>query len=136
MTPAEQKRVGQHVRDIVCEHLEGIMAEMRRRGVITPEMWEAMVEGALTTLYYVLEHRVLWTEVRPREIRRQRRQSTRPPIVRTGVLCDREGRELCTVSQDATGEYRVLENIGNYLYQVFKAYPVFPKGYEQPERRK
>jgi hypothetical protein len=90
-------------------------------------------EGALTNLYYILERKVLWTDVSLRQIRRQRRRSKQPPIVRTGVLCDREGRKPCTVSQDATGEYHFPENVEDYMRQVFEAYPDRPEDYERPQ---
>ncbi len=111
MTPDEQRLFEQRILAIAQEHPEGIsegaiLAEMRRRGFITPEIWEELAfEGFLTNIYYILERKVLWTEVSPRQIRRQRQRSTRPPIVRTGTLCDRQGRKICTVGQDATGEY-------------------------------
>jgi hypothetical protein len=128
MTPEEQEQFNQHVHDILLEHLEGmtekaIITEMRRRGFITPAMSEEFVfEGFLTNLYYILERKVLWTDVSPHQIQRQRRPSTQPPMVRTGVLCDRDGRQLCTVSQDATGEYHFPENIEDYMREVLDAY--------------
>jgi hypothetical protein len=44
MTPEERERFDQRVRDLLNEHPEGmtldaIVAEMRRRGFITPAMW-------------------------------------------------------------------------------------------------
>jgi len=141
MSPEERERFDQRVQDILREHPEGmteaaILAEMKRQGFITPEMWEEFVEeGFLTNLYYILERKVLWTDVSPRQIRRQRRRSTQPPIVRTGVLCDREGRKLCTVSQDAAGEYYFPENFGDYIRQMFEAYPGWPESYQRPQGR-
>jgi hypothetical protein len=85
-------------------------------------MWEEMAfEGALTNLYYILERKVFRTELSPRQIQRQCRRSARPPIVRTGVLCDREGRKLCAVSQDAAGEYYFPGNVEDYVRQMFEA---------------
>jgi hypothetical protein len=138
MTPDEEHCFGQHVYNILREHPEGmteaaIVAEMKRRGFITPKMYEEFVkEGFLTNIYYILERKVLWTEVSPRQIRRQRRQSTQPPIVRTGVLCDREGRTLCTVSQDAAGEYHLPRNVEDYMREVLEAYPDWPEDYVRP----
>jgi hypothetical protein len=112
-----------------------IMTEMRR-GFITPEVWEEMAwESLLTNLYYILERKVLWTELSPRQIQRQRRRSMRPVIVRTGVLCDRDGRQLCTVSQDATGEYHFPENIEDYMRGVLDAYLGYPEDYKRPQDR-
>ena len=139
MTPDEQESFVQHVHEILREHPEGIsegaiVAEMRRRGFITPAMWEDMAkEGFLTNIYYILERKVLWTDVSPRQIRRQRQRSKEPPIVRTGVLCNRQGRKLCTVSQDATGEYYFPENIRDYMCEVLDEYLGYPKDYKQPQ---
>lgn len=142
MTPEEQEQFGQHAREILNEHPEGmteaeIVAEMRRRGFITPKMWEEFAFDAfLTNIYYIFERKVLWTEVSPRQIRRQRQRSTRPPIVRTGILCDRQGRKICTVGQDATGEYYWPNEYMDVMRRAMDEYFMAnPADYVQPEHR-
>jgi hypothetical protein len=135
MTPEDRELFNQRVHAILAEHPEGmteaaIVREMERRGFITPAMRdEWALEEGLRRIYYIVQRKALWTEVSPRQIRRQRR---RPPFVRTGVLCDRDGRKLCTVMQDATGEYLFPGNIEDYARQMFDAYPDCPEDYQRP----
>jgi hypothetical protein len=140
MTPDKQEPFGQGVQDMLSTHPEVIEAvgvvELRRRGFCPRQMWNDLeVAAFLTNIYYILERQVLWIDVSPRQIQRQRRRLKRSPIVRTGLLCDREGRELCTVSQDATSEYYWPENIEDYLPKVMNVYFGSPAGYERPNRR-
>jgi hypothetical protein len=143
MTPEEEERFKQRICDIVDEHPEGIsegaiLDEMWLRGFITPEMWEEFAfDGFLTNLSYIFERKVLWTEVSPRQIQRQRRRSKRPPIVKTGILCDRQGRKICTVGQDATGEYYWPNEDMDVMRRVMDEYFMAnPEDYRRPEHRK
>jgi hypothetical protein len=129
MNPDECARFDRRVREILDEHPEAmsedaIIAELRRRDFVTAEMEaQCLEEGLLMYLSDLLARRVFWTELPPRQMRRPRPYSRPSPIVRKGVLCDRDGRELCTVTQDAAGEVYFPEPVEAYMRQVLDAYP-------------